>query len=452
MDHPHIELRRPSPGRLAAVLLAAALATIAGCRTFDNLSPRAREQAEMSAHLLQLQAQNMRFADHYVGGLIEAVHRREFMIDDAAQRYALSGWLLAQANTAYISASGDNAVIGCLDLVALATLSRMAVEDSGPRRFPSEVGPLLAVHRALEAEAWRLAEGVLSPTQQQDLRVLLEQWHEQNSDVDLAPFMRFQEFVRLAPSQRTSTGRSMPTSLIGLVGLDPMAGLDPAVRQVEQTRLMAERAIYYAQRMPILMDLQLDRSLNRIAAGPESQKLQRQTASMTSSAERFAAVAEALPGDFAREREALVRQLSELLDSQAETLTPMLLELRTALEAGNTAAVSVDQAVRSIDALVALAKAPPPPGQPPGRPFDVTEYTQAATEISRAANELNTLLGALGTKAPEVGTAVGASIAQGRTLVDYLFVRAAWLIAMLLGGLLAVLLLYRWLAPRIRAA
>ena len=452
MDHPHIERRRPSPGRLAAVLLAAALVTVTGCRSFDNLSPRAREQAEMSARLLQQQMQNMRFADQYVGSLIEAVHRREFLIEDAAQRYALSGWLLAQANAAYISASGDNAVIGCLDLVALATLSRKAVEDFGPQRFPSEVGPLLTVHRALEAEAWRLAEGVLSPTQQKDLRLLLEQWHEQNSDTDLAPFMRFQEFVRLAPSQRTSTGRSMPTSLIGLVGLDPMAGLDPAVRQVEQTRLMAERAIYYAQRMPILIDLQLDRSLNRMAAGPESQKLQRQTASMTSSAERFAAVAEALPADFAREREALVRQLSELLNSQAETLTPMLLELRAALEAGNTTAVSVDQAVRSIDALVALAKAPPPPGRPPGRPFDVTEYTQAATEISRAASELNTLLGTLGTGAPAVGTAVGAGLAQGRTLVDYLFVRAAWLIAMLLGGLLAVLLLYRWLAPRIRPA
>ena len=98
------------------------------------------------------------------------------------------------------------------------------------------------------------------------------------------------------------------------------------------------------------------------------------------------------------------------------------------------------------------AKAPPPPGQAPGRPFDVTEYTQAATEISRAAGELNQLLGALGTRGPELGTAVGASVEQGRTLVDYLFVRAAWLIGLLLGGLLAVLLAYRWLAPRIRPA
>ena len=76
----------------------------------------------------------------------------------------------------------------------------------------------------------------------------------------------------------------MPSSLMGLVGLDPMAGLDPAVRQVEQSRLLAERALYYAQRVPIIFDLQLDRSVNRIAAGPESQKLQQQAASLTSSA------------------------------------------------------------------------------------------------------------------------------------------------------------------------
>jgi hypothetical protein len=42
-------------------------------------------------------------------------------------------------------------------------------------------------------------------------------------------------------------------------------------------------------------------------------------------------------------------------------------------------------------------------------------------------------------------------VAKGRTLIDYLFVRAAWLIALLIGGLLAVLLIYRLLAPRVRA-
>ena len=450
MIHTRIQCPRSSPGRKVVTLLAVSLLALAGCQSLEDLSPKARKQAETSARLLQQQEQNMRFADHYVSSLIEAAHPQEFAIEDATQRYALSGWLLAQANSAFISASGDNAVIACLDLVALATLSRMAVEDIGPRRFPDQAAALLSVHRTLEAEAWKLSEWALTPTQQADLRTMLAKWHDQHAGADMAPFMRFQEFVQLAPTQRASAGKSLPSSLIGLVGLDPMAGLDPAVRQVEQTRLLAARAIFYAQRVPILMDLQLDRSLNRMAAGPESRKLQQQTASLTSSAERFAAVAEELPADVAREREAFMRQLSELLNAQAETLTPMLLELRAALEAGNTTATSVDQAVRSIDALVARTKAPPLPGQPPGRPFDITEYTQAAAEITRAANELNQLLGALGTRGPELGTAVGASVEQGRTLVDYLFVRAAWLIALLLGGLLAVLLLYRWLAPRVR--
>jgi hypothetical protein len=452
MIHTRIQRPRSSPGRKVVMLLAASLVVLAGCQTFDELSPKSRKQAETSARLLQQQEQNMRFADRYVSSLIEAAHPQEFAIEDATQRYALSGWLLAQANSAFISASGDNAVIACLDLVALATLSRMAVEDIGPRRFPDQAAALLAVHRTLEAEAWKLSEWALTPTQQADLRTMLAKWHDQHAGADMAPFMRFQEFVQLAPTQGASAGKSLPSSLIGLVGLDPMAGLDPAVRQVEQTRLLAARAIFYAQRVPILIDLQLDRSLNRMAAGPESRKLQQQTASLTSSAERFAAVAEALPADVAREREAFMRQLSELLDAQAETLTPMLLELRAALEAGNTTATSVDQAVRSIDALVARAKAPPAPGQAPGRPFDVTEYTQAAAEISRAAGELNQLLGALGAQGPELGASVGASVEQGRTLVDYLFVRAAWLIGLLLGGLLAVLLAYRWLAPRIRPA
>jgi hypothetical protein len=240
----------------------------------------------------------------------------------------------------------------------------------------------------------------------------------------------------------------LPSSLMGVVGLDPMAGLDPAVRQVEQSRLLAERAVFYAQRVPILMDLQLDRSLNRVASGPGSQKLLQQSASLTTSAARFASAAETLPDTFAQEREALIGQLSEMLTAQQATLTPMLLELRGALEAGNTTATSVDQAVRSIDTLVARFEKRP--GEPRGKPFDVNEYTQAAAEITRAAGELQLLLGSVGTQAPQVGNALEAGATQGRALVDYFFVRVAWLIALLCTGLLATLLLYRWLSLRIR--
>jgi hypothetical protein len=436
---------------MAALAVAVAVLSIAGCSTIRGLFPESRKDEATATRLLQLQASNMRYADIYVGTLIEATRRLEMAEVDPEQRYALSGWLLAEANAAYSNASADNAFIGCLDLVTLATLSRMVIEKIGPERFPDQAAAVLAVHRELEAAAWELAAGILTPTQQSDLQRVLVDWHAKHPDSEIAPFVRFQEFVNEVPSATSKSKVAMPSSLMGLVGLDPMAGLDPAVRQVEQSRLLAERALYYAQRVPIIFDLQLDRSVNRLAAGPASQKLQGQAESLTSSAERFAAVAEALPAALSAEREALIRQLNDTLNMQAATLRPMLAEMRGTLEAGSAAAASVDQATRSIDALVArFAKKPGEPDS--GRPFDITEYTQAAAEIARAATVLDRLTGSVGTQAPQLGVALDAGAAKGRSLVDYFFVRVAWLIALLCLGLLATLLLYRKLTPRVQSS
>ena len=248
------------PARSLTVLAVAASAlALAGCGTIRSLFPESRKEEAAATRLLQLQARNMRYADLYVGTLMEATRNLELVETDAEQRYALSGWLLVEANAAYTDASADNAVIGCLDLVTLATLSRMTVQQIGPERFPDQTAALFAAHRELEDRAWDLAAEILTPVQQEDLRRVLVDWREKHPDSRVAPFVRFQEFVSLAPTETGKAKVAMPSSLMGLVGLDPMAGLDPAVRQVEQSRLLAERALYYAQRVPIIVDLQLDR-------------------------------------------------------------------------------------------------------------------------------------------------------------------------------------------------
>lgn len=438
--------RRP----VLLAVLALGFVAAAGCTTIRSLFPEDREQAEQSARLLQLQSRNMRFADEYVGALIEVAHGIELSTTERMQRYRLSGWLLAEANAAYVYASADNAVAGTLDLITLATISRMVVEDSGAAQLTDRAASLLAVQRNQEAVAWQLADGVLTQQQQDDLKRLLADWRASHPGVVNAPFVRFQEFAGAGTPGGAGKGKVvLPTSLMGIVGLDPLAGLDPAVRQVEQSRLLAERALYYAQRIPVIMDLQLDRSINRLAADPESQKLQQQGASITDSAARFASVAEALPATLAAEREALIRQLNETLTAQAATLRPLLVEMRSTLEAGSTAAEAVDRATRSMDALVVRFEKKP--GEPPGRPFDVTEYTQAAAEIARAADQLERMLGSVGTQSPKLAAALDAGAAQGRALVDYLFVRVLWLIVILCVALLVTLLLYRRLAPRTQA-
>ncbi|MCJ7452073.1 MAG: hypothetical protein MUO39_06295, partial [Steroidobacteraceae bacterium] len=301
---------------------------LAGCGSIRGMFPESRKEEARASDLLQLQARNMRYADMYVGTLVETIAHLENADSDPMQRYALSGWILAEANTAYSDATAENAMLGTLDLVTLATLSRMMVETSGPARFPDQAAAMLAVHAELETAAWELAAQILTPAQIEDLRRVMTEWREKHPDSQIAPFVRFQEFLTEVPTASSKSKVSMPSSLIGLVGLDPMSGLDPAVRQVEQSRLLAERALYYAQRLPILFDLQLDRSMNRLAAGPESRTLQRQAASLTSAAARFATVAEALPGTISAEREALIAQLNETMASQAATLRPLLVDMR----------------------------------------------------------------------------------------------------------------------------
>ena len=88
--------RTPRALVLVTAVLAAAL-VLAGCQTLRSMSPQARRDAETAARLLQLQQQNMRFADNYVMRLMTAARLSEHWAADPMQRYHLSGWLLAQA-------------------------------------------------------------------------------------------------------------------------------------------------------------------------------------------------------------------------------------------------------------------------------------------------------------------------------------------------------------------
>ena len=435
-----------------AAAIVATLTGVVGCSTIRGMTPKAREAKQAQLELQQLQAKCMRFADEYVGKVLEETGRFQRTIDDPELRKIAAGWVLSQTNSAYTTAAGESAVVSALDLVTLAVLSRMVIEDSLVPRFPSESAPLLAMHRQLEEEAWQLTDDFLTASQIQDFHDIVAKWRARNPRVGTSVvFVHFLDFAseigRPAPGEAARRG-----NLFGVIGLDPLAGLDPAVRQIEQTRLMAERMIYYMQRVPYVVSLQVDRMTSDLLYRPEVRELLADTDRVSHSAERFAGVAEDLPATVARERQAIIDQFSNVLVAQEATLRPMLVELRQALEAGDGMAGSVDGAIKSIDTLLARFPSPPPGAvaSPPGKPFDITEYTQAAAEFTRTANELRRLLTTLNTQAPALASTVDSTIERGRSLIDYLALRIAALITVLIGSALAAALAYRYLAVRMK--
>jgi hypothetical protein len=212
------------------------------------MTPAARQAAEVKEQMDQLQARAMRFADEYVGRVVEDSSRFIRGEDDPRIRLAVASWQLTQANAAYGNATGPSPVVNALDLVTHASLSRMVAEDTIVSRFPETGQQLLATHRELEKAAWTLCDEFLTPSQIADLHGILDEWRRQHPTVRTVAFIHFLDFAkqigRPKPGETARAG-----GLFAMLGIDPLSGLDPAIREIEQTRALAERTIYYMQRV-----------------------------------------------------------------------------------------------------------------------------------------------------------------------------------------------------------
>ena len=430
---------------LALMLIAAALP---GCGTWSRLTGKDQEAHEQALRLEQLQQKCQRYADSYAGQVLETVGSMKRQTSDPQAYHRLLAWQMSQLNAAYTIATGPSPILCQLDFVVLATLSRMVVEDSPAALTGGPSGPALATYHELEREAWANAAATLTPAQLDELRGLITNWRAKNPKVVLVGFVHFAEFAQTAGV--SAEARRQPGSLFGLIGLDPLAELDPAVRQIEQSRLLAERAIFYMQRVPYLMDLQTERIVSQATLSPQVERANANLERASLAMADYARIGDGLPDAFAREREAMLRQISGELLAQQNELRGLLAELQTTLAAGSDTAVAVDAAVSSLDRLVArFPRREPGDESAAGRRFDITEYSAAAQEFAQTARELTHLIETLGREGLPVADAVADGVEAGQGLVDYLFGRALLLGLLLIVSGLAAALVYRAVAPRV---
>jgi len=435
--------------RLLTLIFIAA--TVSSCGLWSKITGEEQRAEKQAQQLSQIQQTCQRFADGFAGKVLEYVSPIMKRSGDLAIVDGLSYWQITQLNSAYTIATGPSPILCHLDFVVLTTLSRMVVEDTLIELDDDLLEPLIAVYRDLEREAWSNAATLLTPAQLDELRGLITDWREKNPQVTLVGFVHFAEFAEAAGW--SPEAKSAPGGLFGLLGLDPLAGLDPAVKQIEQTRLLAERVIFYMQRTPYLLDLQTERVVLQATLAPQVKRANASLERASLAMENYAAIGANLPDAIAREREALIQQLSgEMLRQEAE-LRGLLADMQTTLATGSETAVAVNSAVEALDRLLArFPRREPGAERAEGRPFDITEYTAAAAEFTGTARQLTALLEALGREGTPVAAAVAGGAEAGRALVDHLFRRALLLGLLLIATGLAAALVYRVMATRIRTS
>ena len=148
---------------------------------------------------------------------------------------------------------GTDACTLCLDRAfARSQLGRELLVE--PIVHGDRASALLQAHRELETGSWRLVEGILDFDQITQLQAIVKEWRALHPTVKAVAQIRFADFAE-ANKPTAGANEHGKANLFSLIGLDPFRSIDPAVREIEQTRVLAERSIFYLQRAPNLLDM-----------------------------------------------------------------------------------------------------------------------------------------------------------------------------------------------------
>jgi hypothetical protein len=414
-----------------------------------------------------VQQRLMRFADLLALEVTHATQEFSDLSGSTEGRLQALSWRLDYTSTMWRLASGPQAFAGLFDTIVLVTGVRAAHEEHWLTKWGEADRPMVESLKRLEQAAWELCGEALQPDQLAEVRQIIERWMAGDRTSRITEAARIPSFVDLADPSHKAGGGVM-SELTALVNVDPLVGLEPAVREVEETRQLAERGLYYLQRMPELLSVRVELQLLRSSRSPEVLGALESVQRVSEAAASLATTAEALPANVSAEREAAVAQIAaELsaqragllhdLDQAREPLVELLDNAHRTLDSGQAMSASLTETLRVLDSFVARFTSEPEPGAEakvpapapaaeaePAKPFDIVEYGVAAERIGVAAKELGLAISTLDRSLPEVQRVLDETVVRGERSVDHLFVRACqWLGLALAGAAIAVVVVRR---------
>jgi hypothetical protein len=398
---------------------------------------------------VEVQQTLMRFSDEY---LVTTVYGLEKLRrgTNALDPVELLRWKILLGSEICAIASGPNAVANLLDMTVFVTVTRKAVEDYWqPKVFGESAEPLLNSCRISEINIWRLAGQALTSEQQKELRQAIDVWFQQNPLPDNVVVARAVGFASqvAAANPTNSASKSNGGNVFDLLEVDPMSGLDPAVREIAQTRLMAERALYVTQKMPTILRWQTELLSLNATQLPAVQQMVSNSTQIATSVERFATVAEKLPDQVSNER----AEILKALQSQEKDVATLMTSGTKMSDSVNTTLTTLDGLMKRFGVGETNSAGPPATN---AEPFRIQDYTATAAQVESTVRQLNELLvtfdQTLGSTnllklTAQVSPVVQQAQVSSKEVVDYAF----WKGIMLVGVVLGAAIIYRLIASRL---
>jgi hypothetical protein len=319
-------------GRLATG--AAVAAATAGCAP-PHVTPAAAPNPHPNTTFTPLsredvfaaRLQAMAAADTYVTIVSQATDE----VRARTKRPEVVDWAMEQrintAMAAYTNATGFNGYVALLDMMVLSSLKVWAVEGHWiPDLLHEEGKSLLEAYKRGERDVWDRGAKVLSKKQLDEMRELIAEWRENNPKQYYVGWIRFADFASSLKLAGRLSSKQATGSVLGLLYLDPLAGLDPVTRELQEYRALSERLNFLFNRLPIVLGWQVDLALRRASTEPELVRLVDNTGKFADNSKRvadattrFSAAIVKFPQDLSAERKAAIEQIDTATTRQVKS-------------------------------------------------------------------------------------------------------------------------------------
>ena len=225
-----------------------------GVKRADQITPEELEQLTYG------------FADRYLTHIITATDSIERDNASSVQRRRAHQVRLVQVSAIYDIVTNADPVTRLLDLMLVVTLQsqKWIEENQAERWFAERAPPLIAASRKTREDIWQIAARTMTADQLEVIDYLIWEWRQRNRGVELVSYVRFDDFA-------AARGQSVIANVKSGGGL--IAPVGEATKAVDEMRVLAERAFFYAKRLPFLLSWQVRAAINNVFMDSEAREL-----------------------------------------------------------------------------------------------------------------------------------------------------------------------------------
>ncbi len=415
--------------------------------------------SEKPVDLVALQSDLLRFSDTFILASSQATDKLK-LEGQSIKRDQQAFVRVRFSSDILVLATGSNAIGTLVNMLVYISSARFGVEDYWlPKVYGDSVMPLLTVLKEQEQSIWGLAEEILTFDQREELKRAIVNSRQKNihSRGEIGSYASIPLVNDIIKSSAQAKSSFMPSSVFKLLDIDPLSGLDPATRELTETRLFGERAMFVVQHMPQLLEWQMELFVGRSTRIHEVQQMVSNATQIATASDRLSRTVEQLPSLITSEREKILSALK----SEQEGLAELSKQVGLTMGEGSKMADSTDKALKTFSGIVdQLDKSSSEPSS--SEPFHILDYAKTAMQIDAMMKRTTDLLSMVGPNLESANIAKISSLMDQITLqtqqrsqavVDYAFHKAVLLVIIssliLAFSLLAVGLLYKVLSLKI---